>query len=266
LSLKNIFFRTLTEPNDGVTLYSFNKELSSMAYKDAAVLISGGSRGIGLSIAKVVARETDRPIILLARNEEHLKTAKEICIHEGAITVHTIAADITNEIQLNDSGIKDHNIGILINNAGHFLYKPTQDTTADEFRSQLEVNSIGAFNITQVLLPSMKKIDRALIVNICSIGSLKGLEGSGAYSASKHALLGYTRSLRKELMKSNIAVSAINLGQTYSTSWDGVDIDPQKLIDPEDVGRLILSLSRLTKRTVAEEITLMPQGGEVPPM
>ena len=90
--------------------------------------------------------------------------------------------------------------------------------------------------------------------------------GSGAYSMSKHALLGYTRSLRKELMNTNVAVSAINLGQTFSTSWDDVDIDEQKLIDPEDVGKVILALSELSKRTVAEEITMMPQGGEVNPM
>ncbi|MFP8488354.1 SDR family NAD(P)-dependent oxidoreductase [Gracilimonas sp. Q87] len=237
-----------------------------MAFKDAAVLITGGSKGIGLSIAKIFAKETDRSIILLARNQEDLKKAKEICLEGGAKTVHTIAADITDEEQLAQSDLKDYNIGILINNAGSFLYKPTQETTSEEFRSQLEVNTIGAFNVTQSVLPAMKELDRGLVVNICSMGALKGLEGSGAYSSSKHALLGYTRSLRKELMKTNIAVSAINLGQTYSTSWDGVDIDPQKLIDPEDVGRLILSLSQLSKRTVADEILLMPQGGEVPPM
>ena len=83
---------------------------------------------------------------------------------------------------------------------------------------------------------------------------------------SKHALLGYTRSLRKELMETNIAVSAINLGQTYSTSWKDVDVDPKKLIDPEDVGKLIVSLSELSVQSVAEEIDLMPQGGEVNPM
>ena len=83
---------------------------------------------------------------------------------------------------------------------------------------------------------------------------------------SKHALLGYTRSLRQELLDTNIAVSAINLGQTFSTSWEGVEIDPQVLIDPEDVGKLILGLSHLSPRSVAEEIILMPQGGETSPM
>jgi len=125
---------------------------------------------------------------------------------------------------------------------------------------------MGAFNMTQSVLKSLPNQSRALIVNICSTGSLKGLGDSGAYSMSKHALLGYTRSLRKELMKTNIAVTAINLGQTYSTSWHDVDIDPAKLIDPEDVGKLIIALSELSPRSIAEEITLMPQGGEVAPM
>jgi len=236
-----------------------------MSYRDTAVLITGGSKGIGLSIAKVFARKTDHPLVLIARNKHELGEARKICLDEGAPRVSTISVDITDEAAVSKIPFTDYDPGIVINNAGSFLFKKLKDTSAEEFNSQFQINAFGAFNITGSILPELEKKERGLIVNICSMGSLKGLGDSGAYAVSKHALLGYTRSLRKELMHSNIAVTAINLGQTYSTSWHDVDIAPEKLIDPEDVGQLIISLSQLSTRSVAEEITLMPQGGEVKP-
>lgn len=236
-----------------------------MSFKDRSVIITGGSKGIGLSIAKIFAAKTDRPIVLIARNTVELETAKTECLEAGAVKVDIITADITKEtISQIDFGKYDP--AILINNAGSYLYKNLEDTTPSEFESQFKVNAFGAFNMTRQVLPILRKQDRALIVNICSQASLYGFADSGAYTASKHALLGYTRSLRKELKDTRIAVTGINLGQTFSTSWDGVDVDPDQLIDPDDVGRIIMTLSELSPRSVAEEILLQPQGGDVDPV
>lgn len=237
-----------------------------MDFEETAVIITGGSKGIGFSLAKVFSRETNRPIVLIARSKDELEEAKKVCLSEGASKVEIISADITKVESLANIDFSSCNPGILINNAGSFLFKKLSDTSAEEFEGQFSINAFGAFNVTKAVLPELRKKQRALIVNICSMGSLQGLSGSGAYAMSKHALLGYTRSLRKELKKTKIGVTAINLGQTYSTSWHDVDIEPERLIDPEDVGRLIVSLSNLSVRSVAEEIILMPQGGEVPPV
>lgn len=237
-----------------------------MSFQDSSVIITGGSKGIGLSIAKVFARKTKRPIVLLARNKQELEEARQVCLEEGAEKVDILVADLLDEKTLSEIDFEALNPGILVNNAGSFLFKQLKDTSVEEFEQQFRVNALGAFNITNQVLPELHKKDRALIVNICSEASLKGYEASGAYAASKHATLGYTRSLRKELMKSKIAVTAINLGQTYSTSWKDVNVDPNDLIDPEDVGRLIVSLSELSARSVADEIILSPQGGDVNPM
>ncbi len=237
-----------------------------MSFEQTSVLITGGSKGIGLEIAKVFARSTKHPIVLIARNKAELETAKQACEQKGATHVETISADLTDAEALSSIDFEALNPGIIVNNAGSFLFKNLQDSSSSEFESQFRINTLGAFNISQAVLPVLKKQGRALIVNICSQASLKGYGDSGAYTMSKHALLGYTRSLRKELMDTNIAVSAINLGQTYSTSWHEVDIDPKKLIDPKDVGQLIVALSQLSAQSVVEEINLMPQGGEVKPM
>jgi len=237
-----------------------------MSFENASVIITGGSKGIGLAIAKVFARETSRRLVLIARNFEDLQNAKQECLKEGAKGVEIFAADLSNPEALKSMDFESLNSGILINNVGSFLFKSLEETSAEEFEQQFKINTLSAFNVTKAVMQGFQKQERALIVNICSQASLKGYAHSGAYTMSKHALLGYTRSLRQELLATNIAVSAINLGQTYSTSWKDVDIDPNQLINPEDVGKLILSLSNLSPQSVAEEIILMPQGGETSPM
>ncbi len=237
-----------------------------MSFDNASVIITGGSKGIGLSIAKVFARKTDRPLVLIARNENELENARQECLSEGAKKVDIFSLDITDANSVSNVDFNILNPGVLINNAGLYLYNTLQKTSLEQFQHQFQINTVGAFNITQRVLPELHKLDRGLIVNICSHASIKGFADSGAYAMSKHAMLGYSRSLRSELMDSKIAVSAINLGQTYSTSWKEIEVNPNDLIDPEDVGRIIVSLSELSPRSVADEIILSAQAGDVNPV
>ncbi|MFN1833712.1 SDR family NAD(P)-dependent oxidoreductase [Balneola sp. MJW-20] len=230
------------------------------------VVITGGNKGIGLSIAKVFSRLSEFRIILIGRNEADLQKAEKVCLEEGAHYVETLAMDLVDPDPKVLSYLKTLEITLLINNAGSYLYGSLAETNKEQFIRQFELNTLSAYNITQPLLPQLKKRDHALIVNICSIASLQGFGDSGAYAMSKHALIGYTRSLREELKDDGIGVTAINLGQTWSTSWKDIEVDQNDLIDPEDVGKIILGLSSLSPRTVAEEINLMPQKGQIPPV
>lgn len=239
-----------------------------MSYKESSVLITGASQGIGRSIAITFAASTRRPILLLARNEENLEQTKLLCEEAGAGRVEVLVCDATNmEDVLNLEIPKNFpQPGIIINNAGSYLYKTLADTTDEEFRYEMEVNLFAAVHVIKRFLPDLRKADRALIINICSVGALRGLADSGAYSSSKHALLGYTRSLREELKKTDIAVTAVNLGQTHSTSWDESDMSPERLINPTDVASLLVTISELSPRSVVEEILIQPQHGRVPAM
>lgn len=239
-----------------------------MSFSDSSVLITGASRGLGRVIALRFAEEADRPLLLLARDNEDLQETKELCKEKGASRITLFPCDASDEAAVNSLIIPDGFPvpGIIVNNAGGFLLKPLEQTGSKEMEAQLRVNLLTAFNVTKRFLPAIKKLDRGLIVNICSTASLQGFGESGAYTTSKHALLGFTRSLRKELMDKKIAVTAINLGQTQSTSWEGSDVDPDLLVDPRDVAELLVVLSRLSSRSVVEEIILRPQHGWVPPM
>lgn len=239
-----------------------------MEYKDASVLITGASRGIGRIVARAFARRSDRPLILLARNRQQLEETRQICLKEGAGNVHLVVCDASREADVNSITLNEQvpPPAVLVNNAGRFLLKPLQQTSGREFEQQVRSNLFTAVHITQRFLPALKNLDRGVIINICSKGAEEGLGESGAYSASKHALLGYTRSLREELKDTEIAVTAINLGQTESPSWEGSSIDPERLIDPEDIGHLLTMITELSSRTVIEEVKLAPQHGRVPPI
>lgn len=239
-----------------------------MSFEDSSVIITGASRGIGRSIAGSFAAKTDHPLVLIARSEEGLAETQKICQEAGAQEVMAITCDLTIEKEVAEITIPESfpRPGIIINNAGSYLYKTLADTKPQEFLEEIKTNLMSAVYVTDRFMDDLRNRDRGLIINICSVGAIEGLRESGAYASSKHALLGYTRSLRKELMKTNIAVTAINLGQTKSTSWEGSDVNPLLLIDPDDIADLLVTLSQLSPRTVAEEMIIKPQHGRVPPM
>ena len=239
-----------------------------MSYLKSSVLITGASQGIGRSIAITFAASTQRPLLLLARNEENLIESKSLCEKAGARNIAVLPCDATNYSEIVDLEIPDGfpAPGLIINNAGSYLYKSLSETTDDEFRKQIDVNLFTAVNIVKRFLPGAKKMDRALIINICSVGALTGLKDSGAYSAAKHALLGYTRSLREELKDTNVGVTAVNLGQTHSPSWDESTMSPERLINPSDIAALLVTISQLSARSLVEEIIIQPQHGRVPAM
>lgn len=233
-----------------------------------SVVITGASRGIGRQIAIAFARETNYALLLIARTKPDLEDTKTLCGNIGDNEIKILACDAANPKAVQKLKLpSDFPIPrIVINNAGSFLLKKLEKTSSEEFEQQIQSNLYSAVNVTNRFLDDLKGKSHALIVNICSEGAIVGLEDSGAYSASKHALLGYTRSLRQELMDTEIGVTAINLGQTQSTSWEGSLIDRDLLIDPNDVAKIILNLARLSPRTVVEEILVKPQHGRVPPM
>ena len=204
----------------------------------------------------------------MARNKNNLNTTAQLCREAGSGEVFTIPCDATDTAELDKITLPENFPlpGLIINNAGSFLYKLVTETTNEEFLHQININLFTAVNVTNRFLSGLRKFDRALIINICSVGALRGLSDSGAYASAKHALLGYTRSLRDELKETSIGVTAINLGQTHSTSWDKSAMSPERLINPTDVADILVTLSKLSPRSLVEEITIQPQHGRVPPM
>lgn len=242
--------------------------MQTRQFSNSSIIITGAGKGIGREIALACAGQWhQRPLVLLARSEDKLKKVEDECLQAGAEQVMHRSIDLTDREAVANLDLPEpfSSPGMVVNNAGYFLPKPISETTYQDYDALFKANVDSAYNVIQRFLDEMKKRDRALIINICSLSAIKGKGECGIYSSSKHALLGMTRSLREELKPTNVGVSAVNLGQTFSSSWDGVDVDPERIIDPADVARVVVMMAETAPQTNVDEIVITPQHGELPP-
>jgi short-subunit dehydrogenase len=229
-----------------------------MISHQAGIIITGASRGIGAVMAHYFAKVRKNPLLLIGRNTDRLAGVAAKCRDAGCAT-HMITVDLTDEHEVNRLQLpKGFKPAVLINNAGVYIQKNLESTSIQDYTGQFKSNVLTAVAATDRFLPLIIDSSPGLIVNICSIASLVGIERSPAYAVSKHGLLGYTRSLRVTLAGQDVSVTAINLGATASDSWDGEDRDIETLIDPMDVARVADMLMNLSARALVEEIQISP--------
>jgi len=229
------------------------------------VVITGASQGIGRVIAQWFSK-SDASLLLIARNEAKLEETRQLCSPAAHSRIEVLSHNLASSTISTSQLTKPFSTpSILVSVAGSFLYKTLHETTQSEYQQQLDVNLFTVVNLVKSFLPSLKNKSKRRIITIDSIAATMGLGDSGAYSSSKHALLGYVRSLREELREDTIPVTSIHLGQTYSTSWESSDMDPSKLINPWDVAQSIHSIACLSPQSSMDELTIMPSGGPVAP-
>jgi len=186
-----------------------NKNYGSLFGKVA--IITGGGRGIGRTIAIEMAKEGAQ-IAIISRTNGELKET-ELTIQGLGGKAISITADIGdyNEVRNAVSKIISvfGKIDILVNNAGITKLESFTETKEDEWKKIVEVNLFGAYNLCRIVVPHFIKQKSGKIVNMGSDSSFIGYPLMSAYSASKHAVIGLTKSLAEELKQSNIQVNAI---------------------------------------------------------
>ena len=184
----------------------------SLAGKTA--LVTGASQGIGRAIALALAAQGAR-VLLAARNTEKLAAvAAEVAVAGGE--AHSYALDVSDEASIKSAAkaaiAAFGGVDILVNNAGITRDGLMMRMKRADWDAVLNTNLTGAFLLTQALVPSMTKARWGRIVNITSVVGQTGQAGQVNYAASKAALIGFTRSLAREVASRSITVNAVAPG------------------------------------------------------
>ncbi len=169
------------------------------------VLITGASSGIGRTTAELLAGQGLR-VFGTSRKPEMIRQQNFTMLPLDVCSDESVAACLNQVVE--QAGHPD----ILINNAGYMLFGALEETTVEEAKAEFETNFFGLCRITAAVLPAMRERRAGQIINISSIAGLLGSPYHGFYSASKHAVEGYSESLRYELKPFNIAVSLVEPG------------------------------------------------------
>lgn len=237
--------------------------LSNNSLAGRVVLVTGGSRGIGLAIAEACARRGAR-LALVSRDAKKLNAAKRRV--PGALT---FAADVTREREVKAlfAGVARRlkRLDVLVNNAGVFTYKPFVSTSLAEWRQNLDVNLTALYLVTRAALPLLRRNPAPHIVNILSVSSRKAFPKCSAYCASKFGALGFTRVIAEEFRPLGIRVTAILPGSTSTRMTNEFDFDVRResLLQPPDVADAVLAALVQPARATVDEILLTPSRGNL---
>jgi NAD(P)-dependent dehydrogenase (short-subunit alcohol dehydrogenase family) len=174
-------------------------------------LVTGGGRGIGLAIARALARE-GLAVAVAARTREQVERAAQELRDDGA-TAMAVAVDVGDAeavtLATQAIGATLGAVDVLVNNAGIAESAPFTRTDPDMWDRHLRVNATGPYLATRAVLPGMLERGWGRVVNVASVAGLEGASYVTAYTASKHALVGLTRALAAEVGGSGVTVNAL---------------------------------------------------------
>ena len=197
---------------------------------DSHAVVTGGSGGIGLAIAKALVAGGAR-VTIASRNIDRINE-----VANSVDGIGGVALDVTDPASVKAAFDSVGPVDILVNNSGIALATPFETTSLEQMSSIMAVNLTGVFSCMQAVLPAMRKRNSGRIVNIASTAGLRGYSYASVYSASKHAVIGLTRSLALELARTGITANCVCPGFT----------------DTEIVATAIANIAKVTGRSEAE--------------
>ena len=226
-------------------------------------LITGASEGIGRATAFALGRAGYR-IGVCARTPSRLRTLLGD-LGQAGITTHGHPADVGLEADVRDMvGQVTEKLGsvdVLVNNAGVAVLKPFDQLTLADWDTTMATNLRSLYLVTREVLPHMRQQRHGAIVNIASLAGRNGFAGGTAYTASKHAVLGFSRSLMLEVRKENIRViticpGSVDTGLIRNQSMLKPNLD--QILHPEDVAETVLAALKLPERATVSELDVRP--------
>jgi NAD(P)-dependent dehydrogenase (short-subunit alcohol dehydrogenase family) len=249
-----------------------------------SAVVTGGGRGIGAAVARALVGAGARVVVASRTREEIERVANELRAGGGQAFAH--ACDLTEEASVQALGAFANDtvgaVDILVNNAGGSSSGPLHRITLEEWNRMLAVNATSSFLCTREFAPAMVARGLGRIVNVASIAGLEGARYVAAYSAAKHAVVGFTRALAAELADTGVTANAVcpayvdtpmmarSIENVRSRTGKSADealsavlatTGQDRLIAPEEVAAAVLELCMDgAATTTGEAIVMRPVG------
>ncbi len=234
--------------------------------KGKTAIITGASRGIGRAAALRLAREGIN-LSIHGRSRKDLEEVRKRASSSGAdvlICVEELSDKDAPGRIVKNTVERFGGLDILINNAGAASSSPAEKTTREEWDRLMGINASAAFFLCREALPHLKKSMAATIINISSVVGHKGYENQAAYTASKHAMTGFTKALAREAQKDGVRVHLISPGGTATDMVRKTrpDLDESILISPDDIAETAAFLLHMRHTNAAiDEIRIRRASG-----
>ena len=248
--------------------------MSDSTSERKVALITGASRGIGRAVA-VMAAELGYDFFLTGRDIKGLEKTADLLRKAAASTTSAgsfgcgegpMVALHTEDLSKPDAADKlfaafrasYDRLDLLVNNAGVAPAKAIGGYTGEDWDTTMNINARTPFFLMQHAVPLLKKASPGFIINIGSAVAHKGYESQSVYSASKHALLGFTKAIARDLKEADIRIHAVNPGGVNTDLIRSVrpDIDTSAMIAPEEIAEAVRVLLQMKGNAVIDEISI----------
>ena len=229
----------------------------------STAFVTGATQGIGRATALALGRAGYR-VGICARTAPKVEAVVAELRAEG-IEATGAAADVADPEQVRRAVAQVveqlGEIGVLVNNAGVLIARPFEELTLEDWDLTMATNLRSLYLVTREVLPGMRRRREGTIVNVASLAGRNGFVGGTAYTASKHAVLGFSRSLMLEVRKDNVRVIAICPGSVATGMLQDQPMlksEPQRILQPDDVAATIVHAVGLPDRAMVSELDIRP--------
>ena len=230
-------------------------------------VITGGTKGIGrATVEKFLAEGFDVATCARSRqNLDNLADEMKTAYPEACIWAKKADLSKKEEVKVFAEVVKSlgRPVSMLLNNTGVFIPGSVHSEEEGNLELMMETNLYSAYHLTRALIDDMIERKAGHIFTTGSIAGIQAYAGGGSYSISKFALLGFTKALREDMKPYGIRVTSILPGATYTASWEGVELPPERFMKASDIANAIYGAFALSPQTVVEEIILRPQLGDI---
>lgn len=232
--------------------------MSSLSGKVAVV--TGGSRGIGLAVARLLGQR-GASVAITGTSAAGLEKAVD-ALGAGSVRVLPLRADVRDAVQMEGAMAQAASalggIDIVVNNAGVGIFKPVAEMSPDEFRLMFETNVTGVFNSSRAALPHLRARGGGWVISVSSLSGTNPFPGGAAYCATKAAVNAFSEAFMQEVRHDGIRVAYVSPGSVDTSFGGGARDKSSWALQADDVAQVIGDLLEFPGRSLPSRVEIRP--------